>query len=95
MVRHEWTPIKRAAFIGALAIVMGTLFVTSYNRSKDRVDLVQTNWDDNVGNTTTTLDTSFGRYLSFAVDPSGSSFVVGGFDTNKSDLQLLDGSISF
>jgi hypothetical protein len=29
-VRHEWTPIKRAAFIGALAIVMGTLFVTSY-----------------------------------------------------------------
>jgi hypothetical protein len=30
VVRHEWTPIKRAAFIGALAIVMGTLFVTSY-----------------------------------------------------------------
>jgi len=27
---HEWTPIERAAVIGALAVVMGALFVTTY-----------------------------------------------------------------
>ena len=28
---HDWTPAERAALIAALAIVMGTLFVTSYS----------------------------------------------------------------
>jgi hypothetical protein len=28
--RRQWTAVERAAFVGALAIVMGSLFVTSY-----------------------------------------------------------------
>ncbi len=70
------------------------LYVLSYNRSKDRVDLFTTDWDDPTSTTSTTIDTSFGRSMSFGISPSTGAFLVGGFDTTNADLQLIDGYIA-
>ena len=69
------------------------IYVLSYNRSKNRVDLHQTNWSTGSSNTVTTVGSSYGQYLAAAFAPD-SSFVASGLDTLRNDLKVIEGIIN-
>jgi uncharacterized delta-60 repeat protein len=68
------------------------LYILSYNRSKNRVDLHRTAWDHNADNTVTTVHGSYGKHLAAAF-ASNDNFVAAGLDTSRNDLKVIDGLV--